>query len=216
MFTVAKNVIAKRRSAFGMLAVATTVMFGSIEARAATQGEFNRFLDQPNYVAAVGPFLAPLGFTRFCFAYRDQCKVSSPIFRPKRMAAAQAMIKDLDIVNRAVNRAIRPQADLPGLLNDVWDIAPSAGDCDDYAVTKRAELLKRGWSSRSLLLAKVVASSGEEHLVLVARTRLGDFVLDNLNQRVLPAGQTNLRWMGLQSGANPHIWNRAALRSTGV
>jgi predicted transglutaminase-like cysteine proteinase len=216
MFTVLNTAIGQGRSALGKLMVASLAVLGSIEATATPLSASRQLLEHPNYVAAVGPILTPLGYTRFCFAYGDQCKVSNPIFRPKRMAATEAMVKDLDIVNRAVNRAIRPQADAPGLLNDIWTIAPRAGDCDDYAVTKRAELLKKGWSSRALLLAKVVAPSGEDHLVLVARTRLGDFVLDNLSQRVLPAAQTNLRWVGLQSASNPHIWHRAAVRTTGV
>lgn len=216
MFTVLNTAIGQGRSALGKIMVASLAVLGSIEATATPLSASRQLLEHPNYVAAVGPILTPLGFTRFCFAYGDQCKVSNPIFRPKRMAATEAMVKDLDIVNRSVNRAIRPQADAPGLLNDIWTIAPRAGDCDDYAVTKRAELLKKGWSSRALLLAKVVAPSGEDHLVLVARTRLGDFVLDNLSQRVLPAAQTNLRWVGLQSATNPHIWHRAAVRTTGV
>lgn len=168
------------------------------------------------FVAPAGPFLTPLGLTRFCLAYRDQCQVSNPIFRPKRMAAVEASLKELDEVNRGVNRAIRPQPDAPGLLNDIWTIAPAAGDCDDYAVTKRAQLLKKGWSSRTLLLAQVIAPNGEDHLVLVARTRLGDFVLDNLTSTVLPATQTNLRWLGIQTAANPHIWQRAVVRGYGV
>lgn len=179
-------------------------------------GPIGQFRRLANFVDGVGPFLAPLGFTRFCFAYRDQCRVSNPIFRPKRMAVVEASLKELDEVNRAVNRAIRPRADAPGLLNDIWSIAPPAGDCDDYAVTKRAELLKRGWSSRRLLLAQAIAPNGEDHLVLVVRTRLGDYVLDNLSQHVLPAAQANLRWVGLQSARNPHIWQRASLRAAGV
>ena len=53
--------------------------------------------------------------------------------------------------------------------------------CHDYAVTKRHELLTRGWPSRSLLLAEVVVPWGEHHLILVVRTSDGDLVLDNLN-----------------------------------
>jgi predicted transglutaminase-like cysteine proteinase len=216
MFAFLKTLVAKYQTSYGKIVLVSLAMLGAIEATATPLSASRQLLEHPNYVAAVGPILTPLGYTRFCFAYSDQCKVSNPIFRPKRMAATEAMVKDLDIVNRSVNRAIRPQADAPGLLNDIWTIAPRAGDCDDYAVTKRAELLKKGWSSRALLLAKVVAPSGEDHLVLVARTRLGDFVLDNLSQRVLPAAQTNLRWVGLQSASNPHIWHRAAVRTTGV
>ena len=74
-------------------------------------------------------------------------------------------------------------------MGEVWLVAPHQGDCTDYAVTKRHELLARGWSSHSLLLTEVVVASGEHHLVLVVRTSEGDFVLDNLNAHVRPISQ---------------------------
>jgi hypothetical protein len=37
-------------------------------------------------------------------------------------------------------------------------IAPKAGDCNDYAVTKRHQFLTRGWTARALLLAEVLVS----------------------------------------------------------
>jgi predicted transglutaminase-like cysteine proteinase len=63
-------------------------------------------------------------------------------------------------------------------------IAPASGDCEDYAVTKRAELLDRGWPARALLLSEVTTASGEHHMVLVVRTKSGDLVLDNLTHEV--------------------------------
>ena len=43
-----------------------------------------------------------------------------------------------------------------------------------------------GFPSRALLLAEVVTSWGEHHLVLVVRTKEGDFVADSLHPRVRP------------------------------
>jgi hypothetical protein len=71
-------------------------------------------------------------------------------------------------------------------------------------------LLKRGWSPRSLLLARTIAG-GEEHLVLVARTALGDFVLDNLAKEIVPVSQARLRWISIQSPSNPTAWRDAKL-----
>ncbi|PTM41724.1 putative transglutaminase-like cysteine proteinase [Bosea sp. 124] len=214
MFSLNRIISGWRHLIAGLSVVALVILAEGADA--ASSRPLRPMATLAGFVAPAGPFLTPLGLTRFCFAYRDQCRVSNPIFRPKRMAVVEASLKDLDDVNRSVNRAIRPQPDGPGLLNDIWTIAPAAGDCDDYAVTKRARLLKKGWSSRTLLLAQVVAANGEDHLVLVARTRLGDFVLDNLTQAVLPAPQANLRWLGMQTAANPHIWQRAAVRSYGA
>jgi predicted transglutaminase-like cysteine proteinase len=96
----------------------------------------------------------------------------------------------------------------------VWLVAPKAGDCNDYAVTKRHELLARGWPSRSLLLAEVVISSGEHHLVLVVRTRDSDLVLDNLNENIRHWSKTGYQWVRVQMPSNPKFWRTAG--SAGV
>ena len=43
----------------------------------------------------------------------------------------------------------------------------TVGDCNNYAVAKRYELLARGWRSRALLLSEVVVAS----LVLIVRMK---------------------------------------------
>ncbi|WWE91844.1 transglutaminase-like cysteine peptidase [Bradyrhizobium symbiodeficiens] len=86
-----------------------------------------------------------------------------------------------------------------------------AGDCNDYAVTKRHALLERGWPARALLLAEVVTGSGEHHLILVVRTRSGDVVVDNLNANVRPWSKTNYQWVRMQSPQNPQFWSKVAV-----
>lgn len=46
----------------------------------------------------------------------------------------------VDRVNRQVNGAMRPQAEAGNA--DVWKIGGATGDCEDYALTKRAALLR--------------------------------------------------------------------------
>ena len=52
-------------------------------------------------------------------------------------------------------------------------------------------------------------SSGEDHLVLVARIEGADLVLDNLQQRVRNFSDTlaDYQWLRIQSSANPRFWN---------
>src|SRR5262249_14849769 len=88
-----------------------------------------------------------------------------------------------------------------------WIISPRAGDCNDYAVTKRHELLARGWPSRALLLSEVVTTWGEHHLVVVVSAEKGDFVLDNLNNDVRPVTLAGYRWVRAQSPDNPKFWS---------
>jgi len=113
-------------------------------------------------------------------------------------------------VNAAVNLAIAPQEDDGNVVDETWRVAPAAGACHDYAVTKRHELIKLGWPSRALLLAEVVIRSGEHHLVLVVRTRAGDFVADNLYPGVRPWSAAPYRWLRIQSPENPMYWSTVA------
>jgi predicted transglutaminase-like cysteine proteinase len=210
---IGRNAARARNWLASAAAILVLVGLGSA-AQANPLGLSRALKPQVERLAFAGPALTPLGLTRFCLSNPDQCNVTRPVFRPARTTFTTEKRRELDEVNRQVNRAIRPRADAPGLINDIWTIGPSAGDCDDYAVTKRAELIRRGWSPRSLLLAEVVAPTGEDHLVLVARTRGGDFVLDNLATQVLPVGRANLRFVAIQSPAHPQMWRVATLRAS--
>lgn len=153
------------------------------------------------------PSLSPLAHTRFCMHYPRECEVHHMAFRPRPMALTDERWAELVSVNRDVNRAIRPQRNENGLLAEEWMISPPAGECNSYAVTKRHELLARGWPSRALLLTEVVIPDGEHHLVLVVRTRQGDVVLDNLSANVRSVSQIRYQWVRAQSPANPMFWS---------
>jgi predicted transglutaminase-like cysteine proteinase len=161
-------------------------------------------------IAFDAPTLAPIAHTQFCLAYPKDCDFRRIEFRPRPAELTEERWAELVSVNRSVNRSISPQRNAGGLRTERWDVAPRAGDCNDYAVTKRHELLARGWSARWLLLAEVQTQSGEHHLVLVARTRDGDFVLDNLGANIRPWSKTPYRWLRIQSPKNPHYWSTVA------
>lgn len=152
------------------------------------------------------PSLAPMAFVRFCMQYSKDCEVRRMAFRPHMIKITEARWSELTQVNREVNRAISPQANEAGVLAEEWLISPRTGDCNDYAVTKRHELLDRGWPSRSLLLTEVVLPSGEHHLILVVRTESGDFALDNLAANIRPVSQIHYGWVRAQSEKNPRFW----------
>jgi hypothetical protein len=114
----------------------------------------------PKPAAFSTPVLAPIAFVRFCTRYPDDCKVSQMEFDRMPVSLTKARLIELSKVNRDVNHSIKPQAKLKSVLAEEWLVAPRQGDCSDYAVTKRHELLARGWPSHSLLLAEVVVTSG--------------------------------------------------------
>jgi predicted transglutaminase-like cysteine proteinase len=150
--------------------------------------------------------LAPMAYTRFCMRYADQCKPQTIMFRGGPVRLTEARWEDLKRVNKVVNGSISPEANTEGVAGEKWIINPSRGDCNDYAVSKRYELLKRGWPARALLLSEVKTSSGEGHLILVVRTSVGDLVLDNLTPQIRPWTHAPYLWVRMQTPKNPNFW----------
>ena len=165
------------------------------------------------------PVLAPMAHIAFCLRYRQECEVHGIDFRRRNIALTVERLNELKSVNLEVNRNITPQPNLGGVATEEWLVSPAAGDCNDYAVTKRHELLARGWPSRALLLSEVVVPSGEHHLVLVVRMRDVDqaaeidLVLDNLNSNLRPVGLTPYQWVRMESPNNPNYWSKVNVPS---
>lgn len=157
--------------------------------------------------------LPPMAFTQFCLRYAGQCKPQGIVFRggPVRLTAQRW--DDLKAVNKAVNTAIIPERNTEGLAGEKWLINPASGDCNDYAVSKRSELLARGWPTRALLLSEVVTTWGEHHLVLVVRTSDGDLVLDNMTPQIRPWARAPYQWVRIQTPKNPNYWASLGGRS---
>lgn len=156
------------------------------------------------YVVARGPTLAPFAHVMFCVRQPGECQESDGA------AVAEVDAKNMAVlssVNRAVNRAIRPKNDVArDGSGDDWELSPASGDCEDYAITKRHQLIAQGWPARSLRLAVVKTSWGEGHAVLVVKTSEGDLVLDNLTGAIKPFQKTGLRFLKIQSDENPRMW----------
>jgi predicted transglutaminase-like cysteine proteinase len=159
------------------------------------------------YIKFDGPTLPPMAFTQFCLRYADECKPHRIAFRGGRFKMNAERWADLREVNRDVNAAIRPEANLEGLAGEKWLLNPTSGDCNDYAVTKRHELLARGWPARALLLSEVVTRGGEHHLVLVVRSQDGDLVLDSLNERIVPWFRAPYQWVRIQMPGDSRLWS---------
>jgi predicted transglutaminase-like cysteine proteinase len=158
------------------------------------------------------PTLAPMAFTQFCLRYPGECRTRK-IFRggPVRLSAARR--SELARVNDTVNAGIVPEPNLQGLAGEVWLIGPDRGDCNDYAVTKRHELIKRGWPARALLLSEVVTASGEHHLVVVVRSSEGDLVLDSLTDRIKPWFKARYQWVRMQMPGVARLWTTIGSRA---
>jgi predicted transglutaminase-like cysteine proteinase len=157
-------------------------------------------------LSVAAPVLGPFAHARFCLQYPGDCESGAAAAKPNTFVLNAARWNELGDVNRKVNRSIRPERNEGGVIDERWRVWPPAGDCNDYAVTKRHALLERGWPTNVLLLAEVLTRSGEHHLVLVVRARNGDFVLDNMTDTILTYARARYQWLRVQSPRNPKFW----------
>lgn len=180
--------------------MAFTSVFG--QAHALTLSSATRDHDGRLFIKEEQRTTAPFAHVLFCHRTPQECVADAA---PATVQLDGQKIHQLRMVNRTVNRQIRPRNDA-GL--DEWALAPTSGDCEDYAITKRHELVKLGWPASALRLAVAYTTWGEGHLLLVVKTTNGDLVLDNLTPAVRHWQQTGLRWQMIQSSADPRKWYR--------
>ena len=147
----------------------------------------------------------PAGYTAFCNTVDHGCAVDFQPGGEVREATAATMTA-LFNANRAINAAIAPSTD----RRDEWRQDARFGDCEDFALAKRRFLMARGWRADQLLLAIGAAPGGAAHAVLIARTSLGDFILDSRSDHVAPWSETDLKWIARQSARLPAVWVRLA------
>jgi predicted transglutaminase-like cysteine proteinase len=162
----------------------------------------------PKRVTTLGPALAPMGNVLFCERYPEDCEIKGS---KKLVQMTEVRRKELKEINTKINNAISPEPDADREPIDQWTVNPLAGDCDDYAVTKRHELIKLGWPTSAVLLTEVRKPDGADHLLVVVRTSAGDFVLDNLQPTVrrLTQAKSDYQWVRMQSENDPRSWNIA-------
>ena len=142
--------------------------------------------------------LPPLAHARFCVSHPDQCKRQAGAGVTNRPFSEQ--LAELIEINLKVNRQMKPEADSgAGGWADEWSLNPVQGDCEDYALLKRKQLLAMGWPSGKLKIAT-------GHAVLVVRVNSQDVVLDNLTGAIRPWNETGYTFLKIQSDADPAAW----------
>ncbi|WP_291548125.1 transglutaminase-like cysteine peptidase [Bosea sp. (in: a-proteobacteria)] len=153
-------------------------------------------LDQSNLT------LAPLQFVSFCVRNGSECAPRGP--SDALLPWTPELSATLVAVNLSVNARIAPSRE-----ENLWRINPTSGNCNDYVVSKRHELLARGLPSSALLISVVRTRAGEGHLVLVVRTDRGEMVLDNLTSQIRDAAETSYSWIKRQTTRDPKLWEKA-------
>lgn len=106
-------------------------------------------------------------------------------------------------VNSRVNKKIIYREDKEAFGQaDYWTMpledGQRYGDCEDFALEKRRELVAAGIPASALTIALVVTPTGQNHAVLVVATDKGDYVLDNLTPWVDAWSATSYHWVARQ------------------
>jgi predicted transglutaminase-like cysteine proteinase len=148
----------------------------------------------------------PFGWVDFCQRYAGECDETATA--SAEIALTPAVMGRIEGVNALVNSRIEPVSDAEHVgAPESWDYPEDGkGDCEDYALMKRRLLVQAGFPRSALLLAVVKDEHGDGHSVLMLRTNRGDFVLDNLNDRVTPWSRTPYRFVKRQSQENQNVW----------
>ena len=190
---------------------ASALLVGSAEARSRSPQASNSLMP----IVDASPTSAPFQHVRFCLRYPSDCK-SDPT-ENERIDLNAETSELLKRINHSVNMSIIPTIKSYGQnLGDGWTIGPGAGDCNDYAVTKRHEFLESGLPSKALRLSVVKTASGIGHLVLVVVTTKGDIVMDNLTEAIRPWQNTGYHWLKIQSANDARFWYEVKAPDTSV
>lgn len=162
-------------------------------------------LTNPAFAAVAGVTSIPVGHAEFCEARPDECSANASVV--DAMSLTDARWNQLLEVNARSNATIVPVSDKDLYqVNEFWTYPNGYGDCEDFALDKRRELIGAGWPASTLLMAVVRETDGDGHAVLMVRTDRGDLILDNQNGAIVVWTQTPYQYIKRQSQANAGQW----------
>ncbi|MFC3721856.1 transglutaminase-like cysteine peptidase [Neoaquamicrobium sediminum] len=171
----------------------------------ASASEFNP--SQPfnaRNMATFGATSIPVGYYEYCLRYRQRC-ARGP--EGTMIQLTRASWSDIVSVNAEVNTAVIAMTDMEIYgVEERWEYPTTVGDCEDYALLKRQRLNEMGYPLGALLLTTALDAKGGGHAVLSVVTDLGDFILDNLEQRVLLWSDARIYFLKRQSQRDLNQW----------
>ncbi|RWM15424.1 MAG: transglutaminase [Mesorhizobium sp.] len=148
----------------------------------------------------------PVGHYEFCQKSPQECNQRTPKQAPIELT--RKLWAKIVSINNSVNSRIAPRTDMELWgKEEVWSYPNSGfGDCEDYALEKRRALMSIGVPAGDLLMTVARQPNGDGHAVLTVRTSLGEFILDNLETRVLSWTATDYTYLKRQSSQNSGAW----------
>jgi predicted transglutaminase-like cysteine proteinase len=160
------------------------------------------------FMATTGQTTQPIGHYEFCREHVSECTPTDT--RPWRVLLTPATWAQLIGIDTTVNHTIKTISDQDQYGRpEVWAYPDSGeGDCEDFALLKRRDLMAKGWPASALLMTVVMRANGDGHAVLTVLTDRGDLILDNLTDKVAVWDETDYRYIKRQSPKNPGLWER--------
>ena len=155
------------------------------------------------FITSVAASPPPSGAQQLCRQYAWACAQTAAASMPSHQE-----LKLVKQINRRVNSSTREVTDQSQYkTRELWALPTSlGGDCEDFALLKKRDLIKAGIDPRKLLIATVLDTRRNSHAVLVYRSNQGDLVLDNLTNRIKPWSQTRYLFLRMQDPKQPRQW----------
>ncbi|MBZ9683769.1 MULTISPECIES: transglutaminase-like cysteine peptidase [unclassified Mesorhizobium] len=160
----------------------------------------------PAYMHTGGRTTQPVGHYEFCQRIPGECNEKTAKGAPVDLS--RKLWATIVSINNSVNTRIKPRTDMENYgAEEYWAYPDNGyGDCEDYALEKRRELMDAGVPAGDLLMTVARQPNGDGHAVLTVRTSLGEFILDNLETKVLSWTDTDYTYLKRQSTENSGVW----------
>jgi predicted transglutaminase-like cysteine proteinase len=130
----------------------------------------------------------------------------------RRIVMTRDVKSTLNRINRGVNRRVISVSDQTAYGElDYWGLPISRnarrwGDCEDYVMEKRHQLLADGYPMAQLSIALVRTRWGDTHAVLLVETNEGTLALDSFSNWITPWWKLDYTWIMRQSPEDPSRW----------
>jgi predicted transglutaminase-like cysteine proteinase len=184
----------------------TALVFGALTFLAAAFLQVGASHAAPANMVTAGRTAQPIGHHQFCVAHGEECGRTTDGPTAPAVLTREKWAAMLE-VNVGVNRSVYPLTDMQiHGREEIWSYPVEVGDCEDYVLLKRQKLMERGFSASDLLITVVLQPGGAGHAVLTVRTDHGDFVLDNMRDRVLLWSETEYVFLKRQSSEHAGVW----------
>jgi predicted transglutaminase-like cysteine proteinase len=193
----------------GLVGYSTTTM--ALKAVASPASARPAAVRQANWAPLGAQTRRPIGWYNFCKVQAEECEAGPQ--KPVNVELTPQALRLLATVTALANRVIVAETDDDHYhldrktLIDWWTYPDDgAGDCSDYMLLKRKLLIEAGWPRSAALTTVVIDHHGEGHAVLTVTTDQGDFVLDNLTDKLLRWDQTGYVFVKRQSQEDENVW----------